>query len=170
MSWTSSCTESNTFKVKNIKEVRQVLELMGFCIESKDNEVTIYTSGEGTWFDEETEVVLSIKPIKLESEEEPTNLIGIISDYACEPIDLDDIPFGLDKDKDVMVVPIVEYLQDQLLDEKSAIVITTAGFEGRCSGDNSPFGDVTLITKCDCESTSLFHWTNQMAEKLGVTV
>ena len=55
-----------------------------------------------------------------------------------------------------MVTPVLEYLQDQLLDN-GYITITCAGFESRSSGSYSPFGDVTIITKTDVEFGSLYH-------------
>ena len=153
MSWTNECTESNEFKVKNPQEVREVLELMGFNVYGSDNGLSFITSGEGTFFDEGAEIVLSLKPISIEGTEK--NLIGIISDFSCDSIDLGTIEeeYGI-KDGEYMVTPVLEYLQDQLLD-KEYITVTCAGFESRCSGSYSPFGDVTIITKNNTKFFSL---------------
>lgn len=154
MSWTNECTESNQFKVGNVKEVRQVLESMGFTTYVEDNSISFTTSGEGTFFDDNAEVVLSFKPIEKEDQLEPTNFVGIISDYSIESIDLHDIGYNLSVN-DVMVQSITEYLQDQLLNEDEHIIITCAGFESRCGGSFNPFGDVTVITKGGIKSNSL---------------
>lgn len=153
MSWTNECTESNQFKVRNPQEVREVLELMGFDVYENENGLSFVTSGEGTFFDEGAEVVLSLKPISMEGTEK--NLIGIISDFSCKSIDLNTVTeeYGV-KDGEYMVTPVLEYLQDQLLD-KEYITVTCVGFESRCSGFNSPFGDVTIITKNNTEFFSL---------------
>ena len=159
MSWTNECTESNEFKVRNPQEVREVLELMGFDVYESTNGLSFVTSGEGTFFDEGAEVVLSLRPISIEGEEK--NLIGIISDFSNDSIDLDTIEdeYGV-KDGEYMVTPVLEYLQDQLLD-KEYITVTCAGFESRCSGSYSPFGDVTIITKNNTEFFSLAQAVNK---------
>jgi hypothetical protein len=157
MSWTNECTESNQFKVGNVEEVKQVLESMGFITYVEDNSISFATSGEGTFFDDSAEVVLSLKPIK---KEEPTNFVGVISDYCAESVDLHDIGYGLTTN-DIMVQPITEYLQEQLLNEDEHIIITCAGFESRCSGSFAPFGDVTVITKTGINFGNLY----QLAEK-----
>ena len=159
MSWTNECTESNEFKVKNPQEVREVLELMGFDVYGNDNSLSFVTSGEGTFFDEGAEVVLSLRPISIEGTEK--NLIGIISDFSCDSIDLGTIEeeYGI-KDGEYMVTPVLEYLQDQLLD-KEYITVTCAGFESRCSGSWSPFGDVTIITKNNTKFFSLSQEVNK---------
>ena len=164
MSWTNECTESNQFKVKNVKEVKQVLENMGFVTYVEDNSISFVTSGDGVFFDENTEVVLSLKPFTKEGQEEPTNFVGIISDYCMESVDLEDIGYGLTKDN-VVVQPIVEYLQDQLVDEKEYIAVTCAGYESRCSGSFSPFGDVTFITKNTTEFVSLYKAVDDFLKK-----
>lgn len=153
MSWTNECTESNYFKVKNTDEVREVFELMGFNVYTNDNSISFVTSGEGPSFDESVEVVLSIKPISTEGKEK--NLIGIISDYTNNSIDLDDLEeeYGV-RQGEYVVTPIVEYLQEQLLNEQY-ITVTCAGFESRCSGSFSPFGEVTIITKNTVKFMSL---------------
>jgi hypothetical protein len=155
MSWTNECTESNYFKVKNTDEVREVFELMGYDVYvSKDNEIEISTDDEGGFLDMEAEVVLSLKPISIEGTEK--NLIGIISDCLNSSIELDDLEkeYGVTKNE-VQIVPVEEYLQDQLLNEKEYIAITCAGFECRCSGSHSPFGEVTIITKNEVWWSSL---------------
>lgn len=154
MSWTNECTESNVFKAKNPKEVKEVLELMGFVVYENEEGLAFVTSGEGTFFDENAEVVLSLKPISIEGKEK--NLIGIISDYTNDSIDLEDVEdeYGVKKEE-VMVTPIIEYLQEQLLDDKQYITVTCAGFESRSSGSFSPFGEVTIITKNKTEYMSL---------------
>lgn len=163
MSWTNECTESNQFKVKNAKEVKQVLENMGFITYVKDNSIS-FGSDEGTFFNEDTEVVLSLNPIEKEEQEEPTNFVGIISDYCIESVDLDDIGYGLTKDN-VVVQDITEYLQDQLVDEKEYITVTCAGYESRCSGSCSPFGDVTVITKNTTDFMSLYKAADDILKK-----
>lgn len=145
MSWTNECTESNQFKVKNTEEVKEVLELMGFDVYTDKGFISFVTSGEGTFFDDMANVVLSIKPVNIEGTEK--NLIGIVSDYTNDSVCLDDLEeeYGVKQDE-VMVTPITEYLQEQLL-ENEHVTITSAGFESRCSGSYSPFGDITVITK-----------------------
>ena len=164
MGWTNECTESNQFKVGNVKEVKQVLESMGFITYVKDDSVAFSTSGEGTFFDDNAEVVLSLKPIKKEGQEEPTNFVGIISDYCMEGIDLHDIGYELTTN-DVMVQPITEYLQEQLFNEDERIIITCAGFESRCSGSFSPFGDVTVITKTSINFQNLYQLAEEFLKK-----
>lgn len=166
MSWTNECTESNVFKVKNTKEVKEVLELMGFVVYGdEDKGIDFVTSGEGTFFDENTEVVLSLKPISIEGEEK--NLIGIISDYTNDSIDLDTVEedYGV-AEEEVQVVPLIDYLQDQLLD-KEHITVTCAGFESRMSGSFSPFGDVTIITKTEVRFVSLAQEVDKYLEGLA---
>lgn len=164
MSWTNECTESNQFKVKNVEEVKQVLESMGFITYAGGNSIAFSTSGEGTFFDDNAEVVLSLKPIKKEEQEEPTNFVGIISDYCMESVDLENIGYDLTKDN-VVVQSITEYLQDQLQNEKEYITVTCAGFESRCSGSFSPFGDVTVITKNTTEFMSLYKAVDDILKK-----
>lgn len=149
MSWTNECTESNNFKVKNTEEVKEVLKLMGFDV-YLDNGIYFVTSDEGTFFNEEAEVVLSIKPVN------DKNLIGIISDYTNDSVDLDNLEeeYGIKQDE-VTVTPITEYLQDQLL-ENEHVTITSAGFESRSSGSHSPFGDIIVITKNKVNFGSLY--------------
>lgn len=163
MSWTNECTESNEFKVRQPQEVREVLELMGFNVYESTNGLSFVTSGEGTFFNEDTEIVLSLKPISIEGEEK--NLIGITSDYSNDSIDLDTIEdeYGVKKGE-YMVTPLVEYLQDQLLD-KEYITVTCAGFESRCSGSFSPFGDVTIITKNNTEFFNLSQAVDEFLKK-----
>jgi hypothetical protein len=153
MSWTNECTESNEFKVKNTREVIEVLELMGFDVYNEEG-ISFRTSGKGTFFDDSAEVVLSLKPVSIEGIEK--NLIGIISDYTNDSIDLNDLEseYGV-KEDEVMVVPITEYLQDQLLDNKQYVTITCAGFESRSWGSYAPFGDATIITKNDTKFFNL---------------
>ena len=155
MSWTNECTESNVFKVKNTKEVKEVLELMGFDVHEDTDGLSFVTSGEGTFFNEDTEVVLAKKPISVEGVEK--NLIGIISDYTSDSVNIDDLEeeYGV-TEEDVMIVPIIEYLQDELLDEKQYITVTCAGFESRSRGSFSPFGDATIITKNSTDFISLY--------------
>jgi hypothetical protein len=164
MSWTNECTESNQFKVGNVKEVKQVLESMGFITYVENDSISFSTSGEGTFFDDNAEVVLSLKPIEKEGQEEPTNFVGIISDYCMESVDLHDIGYGLSTN-DVMVLSITEYLQDQLYDEKEYITVTCAGFESRCSGSYSPFGDVTVITKTSINYKNLYQLAEEFLKK-----
>lgn len=163
MSWTNECTESNLFKVINPKEVKQVLENMGFNVYESE-EGLFFGSDEGTFFNEDTEVVLSLKPSTIDGLDGPTNFVGIISDYCMESVDLEDIGYGLTKD-DIMVVPIVEYLQDQLKDEKEYITVICAGFESRTNGSCSPFGDVTFITKNTTDFVSLYKAVDDFLEK-----
>lgn len=149
MSWTNECTESSFFKVKDTQEVKAVLEQMGFDVCDKYEEGIYFGSSEGTYFDENTEVVLSIKPVN------DKNLIGIISDYANDSVDLEEVKkeYG----EQIMVLSITEYLQDELLDNKQYIAVTCAGFESRLSGSHSPFGDVIIITKYDVKFIGLAH-------------
>lgn len=160
MSWTNECTESNQFKVGNVEEVKQVLESMGFITYVEDNSISFT---EGTFFDDNAEVVLSFKPIKKEEQEEPTNFVGIISD-CCESIDLHNIGYGLTTN-DVIVQPITEYLQEQLLNEDEHIAITCTGFESRCSGSFAPFGDVTVITKTSINFKNLYQVAEEFLKK-----
>ena len=150
MSWTNECTESNQFKVKNTEEVREVLELMGFDVDTDKGSIYFVTSGEGTFFDDIAEVVLSTKPVN------DKNLIGIISDYTNNSVDLDNLEeeYGV-KRNEVTVTPITEYLQEQLLEDEH-VTITSAGFESRSSGSYSPIGDIIVITKNKVSSGSLY--------------
>lgn len=159
MSWTEQCTESSVFKVKNTKEVKEVLSTMGFDVYGQDNEVYFF-GDENVWFDENTEVVLSLEPIEVEGETK--NLIGLISDQICEPVDLDSLEEGT-----YMVVPIVEYLQDQLV-EGSYISITCVGYTGRNGGNSEPFGDVTVITKNNSKFMSLRKAEKEILKELGI--
>ena len=160
MSWTNECTESNRFKVENVEEVKQVLESMGFITYVEDNFISF---DEGTFFDDSAEVVLSLKPIKKEEQEELTNFVGIISD-CCESVDLHDIGYGLTTN-DIMILPITEYLQDQLFNEDEYIIITCAGFESHCSGSYSPFGEITVITKTNINSKNLYQLAEEFLKK-----
>ena len=166
MSWTNCCTESNEFKVKDTKEVKSVLEHMGFIVYPNEDKDTLYIVGdEETFFDENAEVVLSLKPI--ETDEGLTNLVGVALDCYWEVENmLQDFKL---KEEDVMILPIVEYIQDQLV-EGSAFILTSAGFEGRCRGNSSPFGDVFFITKNHVEFYSLASYINNKAKELGVEV
>ena len=158
MSWTNECTESNNFKVKNTQEVKEVLELMGFVVYNSDDILSFNTSGEGTFFDEGTEVVQSLKPINIEGTQK--NLIGIISDYTIDSIDINELEstYGV-KEGEYMVTPIIEYLQEELLDNEY-ITITCAGFESNSRGSHSPFGYV-IITKNDTK----FFSTSRIVEE-----
>lgn len=164
MSWTNECTESNQFKVRNVEEVKQVLESMGFITYVEDNSISFVTSGEGAFLDDSAEVVLSFKPIKKEEQEEPTSFVGIISDCCAESIDLHNIGYGLTTNN-VIVQPIIEYLQEQLLNEDEYIAITCAGFESRCSGSYAPFGDVTVITKTSINFKNLCQVAEEFLKK-----
>jgi len=163
MSWTNECLESSEFKVKQIKEVREVLNLMGFVTYETEGKVCFYSSGEGTWFDEDTEVVLSLKPF--EKEGNVTNLIGIISDNIMNSVDLDE----LEKDT-YMVVNITEYLQDQLVDEEEFISMVDCGFESRSGGDSNPFGCAVFITKNNVKWINLGCWVDKQVEELRAGV
>ena len=157
MSWTEQLTESNTFKVKNPNEVFKVLDLMGMDAHVKDNEITFFGDSE-SYFDDYTEVVLSLKPL-----EDGTNLLGIISDFIEDSIDLDDL-----EEDTYKVMDITDYLQDQLIDEKQYITITCVGFEGRMSGNNSPYGDITFITKNTIKFSSLARAEEQFKREVGI--
>ena len=163
MSWTNECTESNQFRVKNVEEVRNVLECMGFNVENQDNLISFSTSGEGVYFDDNTEVVLSIKPIPPTNE----NLIGLISDSIAESVDFDTLEedYGL-KQEEVLVIPIIEYLQDQLLTEEEYVIITCAGFESRCGGSFNPFGDVTVITQKNVKYSCLYNQAQNLLKEI----
>jgi len=163
MSWTTEFLESSAFKVKHPKEVKQVLELMGFSVDTHDNQINFYST-DNEYFDEDTEVVLSLKPITVEGKEEPTNIIGIISDSCMESVDLEE----LEKDT-YMVQSITEYLQDELTDEKQYITIMNVGFEGRISGNYNPFGDLTFITKNTVKFSSLWATEQQFKKECGIT-
>ena len=136
MSWTNECIESEYFEVKHITEVKHVIERLGLCTTIDNNKIMFYGNGEGDYFDYNAEVILSIEPIEIvfeKNEIETTNMVDVISDNTIETFDeileINDL-----EEKDVICQNIVEYLQDELIDEKQAIVITTAGFDERCSG------------------------------------
>ena len=162
MSWTTEFLESNAFQVKHPQEVRQVLELMGFSVDTHDNQINFYST-DNEYFDEDTEVVLSLKPITVEGLDEPTNIIGIISDSCMESVDLEE----LEKDT-YMVQSITEYLQDELTDEKQYITIMNVGFEGRISGNYNPFGDIYFITKNTVKFSSLWAMEQQFKKECGI--
>ena len=159
MSWTTEFLESNAFKVKNTEEVKEVIEYMGFSTCIKDGYISFY-SEDNEYFDEDTEVVLSLKPI----EGKTTNIIGIISDSCMESVDLEEL------EKDTYIVQsITEYLQDQLADEKQYITIINVGFEGRMSGNYNPFGDLIFITKNIVKFSSLLATEQQFKKECGIT-
>lgn len=168
MSWTNECIQSNSFRVKQPKEVAEVLELLGFITHQKDGAIALSTSGEGgVWLDEDAEVVLSIKPFAQDGE--MRNLHGIISDYTSSSSYLDNLAeeyynCTIDNIQDhVMIVPLIEYLQDQLLDGEH-IEITCAGFESKANYNFDPFGYVEVITKDKHVSSGL---TNLLEELLN---
>ena len=163
MSWTTEFLESSAFKVKNTDEVREVLICMGFATDLKDGFLSFY-SQDNEYFDEDTEVVLSLKPFTREGETKPTNIIGIISDSCIESVDLSELEEGT-----YMVQSITEYLQDQLIDEKQYITITNVGFEGRMSGNSNPFGDIYFITKNTVKFSSLYATEQKFKEECGIT-
>ena len=158
MSWTTEFLESSAFKVKNTEEVREVLICMGFATTLKDDFLSFY-SEDNEYFDEDTEVVLSLKPI----EGKDTNLIGIISDSCMESVDLSELEEGT-----YMVQSITEYLQDQLADDKQYITIMNVGFEGRMSGNYNPFGDIYFITKNTVKFSSLWAMEQQFKKECNL--
>lgn len=163
MSWTNEFMESNAFKVKNIDEVEKVLELMGMdTCRTEDQAICFY--GDEVYFDDDTEVILSLKPIEIDGERR--NLLGIYNYSSNNCIDIDEVKeeHNLTED-DYMVVPITEYLQDQLTDDKQYIAITTAGYEGRSAGKFNPFGEVTVITKNGTEFVSLYSATQDILKR-----
>ena len=171
MSWTNECIESNYFEVKHIAEVKHVIERLGLCTVIDNNKIMFYSSGEGEYFDDNAEVILSIKPtevLKDNNEIEITNLIEVISNNTMETLD-EILEINNLKQSDVCVQSIVEYLQDELIDEKQAIIITTSGFEQRCSGSFNPFGDVYIITKKHVDCMSLYGYTMQKLKELGIS-
>lgn len=167
MSWTEECLQSNCFKTKDPNEVMEVLQLLGLEPYLYDNgTIEIFGNAEGgAWLDESAEVVLSIKPFE-EEEGKTKNLHGIISDYSLCSVTLEELAeefytCEIDNIHDhVMVVPLIEYLQDELLDGE-VIEITCAGFEGRSAGTSNPFGYAEVITKTKHVSSSL---TNLLEE------
>ena len=165
MSWTCECTESTNFKVKNTKEVKEVLTDVGFDV-YEDKEGLSFFGEEGTYMDEECEIVLSLKPIEIEGELK--SYIGLDNPQAYD-IDSEHNPeelmeeLGLEE-KDVMRVPIYEYLQDQL-EEGSYIVLTNSGYEERTSGKCCPFGSVEIITKNATDSYSLCSLADKLINK-----
>ena len=161
MSWTCECTESTNFKVKNTKEVKEVLTDVGFDVYEKEGELSFFGE-EGTYMDEECEVVLSLKPVEIEGELK--NYIGLDNPQACDN-DYEEImeELGLEE-KDIMRVPIYEYLQDQL-EEGSYIVITNAGYEERTAGKYCPFGGVEIITKNTTDGYNLYCLADKLVEK-----
>lgn len=171
MSWTNECTESNRFKVKNPKEVKAVLETLGFEVYQNERDVEIlqFFGDEGTYLEEEDEVVLSLKPITKEGCNEPTNFIGCISDNILDSINIEDKEllesYNLTKE-DLVITKITDYLQEELL-EKEYIVLTSAGFEGRSSGNSNPFGDVTIITKNTIKGKSLYTITEELLAEIN---
>lgn len=171
MSWTEECLQSNCFKTKDPNEVGEVLSLLGLEPYVYDNDtIQIFGNTEGgSWLDESAEVVLSIKPF--EEEGKTKNLHGIISDCAGESIDLDELAeeyYNCTRDNiqdHVMVVPLIEYLQDELIDGE-IIEITCAGFEGRSAGNSCPFGYVEVITKTKHVSNSLYSMLEQLLKEV----
>ena len=156
MSWTNECTESNKFTVKDVNQVKHVLEDMGFDVYRDDNSLSFVTSGEGVFFNEDTQVVL-----------QDGEYIGIISDYIEEPVMLDED--GTLNGQEVKALYITDYLQEQLSDDKQYIAVTCAGYEGRSSGSYSPFGDVTVITKNNTEFVSLQRAIDNILAKNNIT-
>lgn len=165
MSWTNEFMESNAFKVKNTEEVKEVLNLMGMDTLTENDTICFY--GDETYFDEDTEVILSLKPIEIDGQKK--NLLGIYSYSSNNCIDIDEVKEerNLTED-DYMVIPITEYLQDQLADDKQYIAITTAGYEGRSGGNFNPFGELTVITKNGTEFVSLYSATQEILKKHNI--
>ncbi len=161
MSWTTEFIESNSFRVKNTEEVKQVLETMGFSVYGSENGSLSFFSDENAYYDEDTEVVLSLKPI--DKDGNITNFIGIISDSCMDSVELSELEEG-----SYMVQSITEYLQDQLADEKQYITIMNVGFEGRMSGNYNPFGDIVFITKSQMKSASLWSMEQQFKRECGL--
>lgn len=172
MSWTNECSQSNSFKTKNNEEVSEVLSLLGFDVYNENDSIRFY-GDENAWLDEDAEVFLSIKPHKDIETGEVKNLHGIISDYTGYSLDIDEVceQYNYKEDNgDYMIVSLVEYLQDMLLDDKQYITITGAGFEGRTSGNSSPFGFVDVITKYDFKSENLAHLREELLKEMKVEV
>lgn len=162
MSWTTEFLESSAFKVKHPEEVKNVLEWMCFSVDVKDNQISFFST-DNEYYDEDTEVVLSLKPITVEGLDEPTNIIGIISDSCMESVELSELEEGT-----YMVQPITEYLQDELIDENQYITIMNVGFEGRMSGNYNPFGDIIFITKNTVKSASLWSMEQQFKKECNL--
>ena len=161
MSWTTEYSESNSFKVKNPREVAKVLEQLGFSVEILKDNYIIFWSDENAYLDENAEVTLSLKPVKVEGEEEPTHFLGVSSlDITPDLADL-----GL-TENDIIVQHLFEYLQDELLDENQYIKYIDVGYEGRLSGNSSPFGDVTVIGKCGVKFASLYQIADELVKEL----
>ena len=163
MSWTTEFIESSSFEVKNTDEVRSVLVAMGFNVCKSESGSLSFYSDDNVYYDEDTEVVLSLKPIIIEGLDEPTNFIGIISDSCTESVDLSELEEGT-----YTVQSITEYLQDQLADDKQYITIMNVGFEGRMSGNYNPFGDIVFITKSQMKSASLWSLESQFKKECEV--
>lgn len=166
MSWTNEFMESSAFKVKNTEEVKEVLNLMGMdTLVTEDNAICFY--GDEVYFDEDTEVILSLKPIEIDGQKK--NLLGLYGYNIMDSIDIDEVKeeYNLTED-DYMVVPITEYLQDQLADDKQYIAITTAGYEGRSAGNFNPFGELTVITKNGTDFVSLYSATQEILKKHNI--
>ena len=163
MSYTNICIQSNAFEVKDLQEVKRVIEAMDFVAYVVDEKyLQFYSNGEGSWFDENTEVVLSKKPIN------DSNFVGLVGEYT--EFDLNNLlKQNSLTEEDVMVIPITEYLQDELI-EGTGMTITTAGFESKCGGNSEPFGDVMLITKNSIDFLAMARWVEQKAEELKVTI
>ena len=155
MSWTNECTQTNTFRTKNNEEVKEVLELLGFDVYKNKDGLQAFGS-EGTYLDENTDVVLSNKPHEDIETGELKYLHGIISDYTNESVDVDEVRETYKyTDKDYVVMPLIEYLQDMLSNDKEYITCTCAGFEGRTGGDSNPYGYVEFITKTTHKAKTL---------------
>lgn len=163
MSWTCECTESNYFKVANPEEVKKVLERFEFSVYESEGSLIFYGE-EGAYLDSDCEVVLSIRPVKVN--DTVTNFLGLSnSDYHSSYDDVEELMKNLGlTEKDVMVQNICEYLQDQLT-EDSYILITNAGFDGRSGGSFEPFGSVEIITKTVIDKYSLYSLSEQLKEK-----
>lgn len=168
MSWTNECSQSNSFKTKNNEEVSEVLSLLSFDVYNENGSIRFY-GDENAWLDEDAEVFLSIKPHKDIETGEVKNLHGVI----CDGLDVKKVceQYNYKEDNgDYMIVPLVEYLQDMLLDDTQYITITGAGFEGRTSGNSSPFGYIEVITKYDYKSENLAHLREELLKEMKVEV
>lgn len=166
MSWTTEFLETNFFKVKNTDEVLSVLRKMGFETYQENDTIMFYTDGE-TYFDEETEVILCKKPIQIEDTK--TNFLGLISCNDIDSVDIQEVKetYNL-KDEDIVVVSILDYLQDQLQDDKQYIAMTDVGFTGRTGGNSNPFGEVMMITKNMVMFKSLYSIIQEKLTELNI--
>lgn len=135
MSNTSTVAVTNSFRVKDTKLVKEVMEKLSFdmYVSEKDNSLKGYADED--IIDDTTYVAVIKGEVRVFS--------GILGNYE----EVDVTPNA---------EPLEEFLQDQLL-EGEYLVITSTGTESRMAGVIDTWGGVTVITKDKVFATTLYN-------------